>query len=263
MGWPCRGRVLRNASLSCRSYSTNSCTYHYACITTSPCSLWCLRGSRNSALATVPNGPYCRLRPAGYKMRLLASTQPITLYTLVKDTSYVTITWSWLWGWKTIMIRLVVLPAVQDEVAGFDPTNNTVYTGQGHVIHYDYMVVAMGMENNYDKIRGLQEALKHPSSGVTTIYGAEFCRKTRDCLRQFRGGHALFTFPSSGSKCSGAAQKIMYLADDHWRQIHEKPRTYKGGYQLADYMAPHDKKSRSHVTVKGEGKEENRENMGL
>ncbi|CAH2980057.1 unnamed protein product [Chilo suppressalis] len=80
------------------------------------------------------------------------------------------------------------------------------------------MVVAMGMENNYDKIRGLQEALKHPSSGVTTIYGAEFCRKTRDCLRQFRGGHALFTFPSSGSKCSGAAQKIMYLADDHWRQ---------------------------------------------
>ncbi|RVE49542.1 hypothetical protein evm_005770 [Chilo suppressalis] len=31
MGWPCRGRVLRNASLSCRSYSTNSCTYHYAC----------------------------------------------------------------------------------------------------------------------------------------------------------------------------------------------------------------------------------------
>lgn len=29
----------------------------------------------------------------------------------------------------------------------------------------------------------------------------------------------MFTFPRKAAKCSGAAQKIMYLAYDYWRKV--------------------------------------------
>lgn len=107
---------------------------------------------------------------------------------------------------------------VAARAAEFDPCNNTVYTASGDIISYEYMVVAVGLVNDYDKVPGLQEALNNPKSGVCTIYAPEYCQKARECVRGFKGGHALFTFPRDGSKCSGAAQKIMYLAEDYWTQ---------------------------------------------
>ena len=37
-------------------------------------------------------------------------------------------------------------------------------------------------------------------------------------MSSFKGGTALFTMPNTAVKCGGAPQKIMYLADDHFRK---------------------------------------------
>jgi sulfide:quinone oxidoreductase len=34
-----------------------------------------------------------------------------------------------------------------------------------------------------------------------------------------KGGNAFFTVPNSPIKCIGAAQKIMYLAEETWRTV--------------------------------------------
>lgn len=49
-----------------------------------------------------------------------------------------------------------VLPSnakwIKDAVAGFSPTKNYVTTKSGHTIEYDVLVVAVGMQLNYDKV---------------------------------------------------------------------------------------------------------------
>jgi sulfide:quinone oxidoreductase len=44
-------------------------------------------------------------------------------------------------------------------------------------------------------------------------------------LEAFQGGNAVFTFPSTPIKCAGAPQKIMYLADDHFRRRGVRDKT--------------------------------------
>ena len=49
-------------------------------------------------------------------------------------------------------------------------------------------------------------------------YSYDTVDSTWQNIRNFRGGNALFTHPSGAVKCGGAPQKIMYLADDYFRQ---------------------------------------------
>jgi sulfide:quinone oxidoreductase len=37
-------------------------------------------------------------------------------------------------------------------------------------------------------------------------------------IKNFKGGTAVFTNPSTPIKCGGAPHKIMYLAVDYWRK---------------------------------------------
>ncbi|XP_053608161.1 sulfide:quinone oxidoreductase, mitochondrial [Plodia interpunctella] len=113
---------------------------------------------------------------------------------------------------------------LQDEALEFQPAFNSVRTKHRKTIEYEYMVIALGVKNDYEKIVGLKQALNYPSSGVCTIYSDGYCVKAWSCIKNFRGGHAIFTFPKTTGKCPGAAQKIMYLADDFWRQ-HNKLRS--------------------------------------
>ncbi|CAK1596479.1 unnamed protein product [Parnassius mnemosyne] len=107
---------------------------------------------------------------------------------------------------------------LKDHAYDFDPCNNVVYTQSGEKIYYDFMVMAVGLKNDYNKIPGLLKELNNPHSCVTTSYSPLYCEKTWCCLQRFKGGHAVFTFPRQAGKCSGAALKIMLLADDYWRK---------------------------------------------
>jgi len=105
---------------------------------------------------------------------------------------------------------------VQDSVARFDPDHNKLETEAGEEVHYEYLVVAMGLQLRYDNIKGLPEAFDTP--GVGSNYSAKYVEKTHKAIQEFKGGNAIFTYPNSLIKCPGAPQKIMYLAEETFRE---------------------------------------------
>ena len=107
---------------------------------------------------------------------------------------------------------------IQDYVDKFSPTENIVYTKNGHSIEYEYMVLALGIEPNYGKIPGLVEALSIPNGPVCSAYAPEYCERTFKTLQTFKGGNAIFTVPNTLIKCPGAPQTMVYLIDDYLRK---------------------------------------------
>ncbi|WP_232537014.1 NAD(P)/FAD-dependent oxidoreductase [Cystobacter fuscus] len=106
---------------------------------------------------------------------------------------------------------------IQDWARDVDPVARKVSTRGGLELGYDFLVVAPGIQLDWDKVRGLREALESRPN-VSSNYEARYAPKTWDMLRAFQGGTALFTHPSTPVKCAGAPQKIMYLAADHFRK---------------------------------------------
>lgn len=108
---------------------------------------------------------------------------------------------------------------IQDRAVELDPDNNAVATAAGDTYGYDYLVMAAGIQINWDGIPGLAESVGRPETGVVSNYSYDTCETTWDALQQFpKGGTALFTEPTTGVKCGGAPQKIMYLADEAFRR---------------------------------------------
>jgi sulfide:quinone oxidoreductase len=102
---------------------------------------------------------------------------------------------------------------IQEAAAEFQPEENAVVTEQGNRYTYDYLVVAAGIQLNWDKVKGL--AGNVGEYGICSNYSYETVDSTWDALRHFREGNAVFTFPDTAIKCAGAPQKIMWLAE-HW-----------------------------------------------
>ncbi|OXM87045.1 NAD(P)/FAD-dependent oxidoreductase [Paenibacillus rigui] len=113
---------------------------------------------------------------------------------------------------------------IRDEVTALLPDENKLLTGSSGAITYDYLVVTAGIQIYWDQIPGLKEAIG--KNGVCSNYSVQYVQSTWDNIRNFKGGTALFTQPSTQVKCGGAPQKIMYLADDYFRQsgVRDKSR---------------------------------------
>ncbi len=105
---------------------------------------------------------------------------------------------------------------IKDAAEGFEPENNQVILRSGKRVAYEYLVVCPGIQLDWGKIEGLTETLG--KNGVCSNYSAETVSYTWECIRNFRGGTAVFTQPPMPIKCAGAPQKIMYLAADRFRQ---------------------------------------------
>ncbi|WP_164011060.1 NAD(P)/FAD-dependent oxidoreductase [Pyxidicoccus trucidator] len=105
---------------------------------------------------------------------------------------------------------------LHDAAEEVDPVRKEVRTRGGLRLGYDFLVVAPGIQLDWDKVTGLREALK--TEHVSSNYDVQLAPKTWQLLQRFQGGTALFTHPSTPVKCAGAPQKIMYLAADHFRR---------------------------------------------
>jgi sulfide:quinone oxidoreductase len=105
---------------------------------------------------------------------------------------------------------------IREHVAEFHPAQNYVVTREGRRLSYDFLVVGLGIQIDWGKIPGLLEGIGRQQ--ICSNYSYDQVSYTWDCIRNFKGGTALFTMPNTAIKCGGAPQKIMYLADDAFRR---------------------------------------------
>lgn len=104
---------------------------------------------------------------------------------------------------------------IQDAVTSFLPGSNKVNTAKSGALSYDVLVVATGLELNYEKIAGLEGQLGR--NGLFSVYRYDQVDYAAEMIQSFKGGTAIFTMPPVPIKCAGAPQKVMYLADHIWR----------------------------------------------
>ncbi len=112
---------------------------------------------------------------------------------------------------------------IHDSVTAFDPAHNAVTLAGGARVSYEYLIVAIGLQLNWSAIDGLEGNLGR--DGIVSNYAYEECERTWEAVRSFKGGDAIFTMPPPPIKCAGAPQKIMYLADDQFRQLGVRDRS--------------------------------------
>lgn len=119
-----------------------------------------------------------------------------------------------------------VMPAgcrwIKDYAAEIDPVAKKVRVRGGGELGYDFLVVAPGIQLDWDKIPGMRQALE--SDCVSSNYDFRSAPKTWRLIENFRGGTALFMQPAGSFKCGGAPQKIMYLAADYFRRTGKSDR---------------------------------------
>ncbi|MFQ3633917.1 FAD/NAD(P)-binding oxidoreductase [Roseiflexus sp.] len=106
---------------------------------------------------------------------------------------------------------------IKEYVSAFEPDQNRLILKNGDILTYEYLVVALGIQIDWDRVKGLRAALAE-RNGVCSNYSYETVDRTWENIRSFKGGVALFTQPSTPVKCGGAPQKIAYLADDYFRR---------------------------------------------
>jgi len=105
---------------------------------------------------------------------------------------------------------------IKAHAEGFDPENNSLTLATGAAVEYDYLVVCPGIQLDWNKIPGANEAVNGPFA--SSNYSYDLAPKTWRLIRPLRRGTAVFTMPAGPIKCAGAPQKIAYLACDYWRQ---------------------------------------------
>ncbi|HEX6969783.1 MAG TPA: FAD/NAD(P)-binding oxidoreductase [Micromonosporaceae bacterium] len=121
---------------------------------------------------------------------------------------------------KTVRSEARLIPKgvrwIRDRAVDVDPQARTVTTETNGTIGYDQLVVATGLQLDFDKVPGLAESVGQ--HGIGSNYRLDLAGRTWEFIRDLRSGTALFTMPPGPIKCGGAPQKIAYLAADWWRR---------------------------------------------
>ncbi len=104
---------------------------------------------------------------------------------------------------------------IRSSATSFAPEDHTVTTDDGSIYSYAILIVAPGIQLDWDATPGLAEGIG--SNGLSSNYRYDLAPRTWDFIRNTRSGTAVFTMPTDPIKCGGAPQKIAYLASDYWR----------------------------------------------
>ncbi|XP_066491530.1 sulfide:quinone oxidoreductase, mitochondrial [Tiliqua scincoides] len=111
---------------------------------------------------------------------------------------------------------------IQARVQKLDPDKNCVHLENNQKISYKYLIIALGLQLHYEKIKGLPEGFQYPKIGSN--YSIQTVEKTWKALQDFKEGNAIFTFPNTPVKCAGAPQKIMYLSEAYFRKTGKRSK---------------------------------------
>ncbi|MDX1902778.1 MAG: FAD/NAD(P)-binding oxidoreductase [Thermonemataceae bacterium] len=121
---------------------------------------------------------------------------------------------------ETVRSEASVMPKkakwIKDKCASLQPDQNQITLGSGDTLTYDFLVVAAGIQLDWDKVKGLPEALG--KNGVCSNYSFQTAPYTFECVKNLKKGKAIFHNPHTPVKCGGAPHKIMYLAADYFRK---------------------------------------------
>lgn len=112
---------------------------------------------------------------------------------------------------------------VKDSVIAVDPVWNQVTTAQNGKIPYDFLVLAPGIQLNWNKIEGFS----YDQLGVGNahcIYDFQGAQKTWKALQEFtaKGGRGIYTDTYTKHKCGGAPKKICLLTEHHARKNNQR-----------------------------------------
>src|SRR5512144_2023700 len=100
--------------------------------------------------------------------------------------------------------------------AAVDPEAQAVTLADGQLVEYGVLIVAPGIQLNWNGVAGLAESVGR--AGVSSNYAYHFAPATWEFIRNTTSGTAIFGQPNGAIKCAGAPQKIAYLACDYWRR---------------------------------------------
>lgn len=103
---------------------------------------------------------------------------------------------------------------IKESASEFKPEENIVVTAEGNEYSYDFLVAAPGIKIDTSLIEGLTEALD--KDVVCSNYTDP--NHTWNVLKNFKGGNALFTQPTTPIKCGGAPQKAAYMSSDYFKR---------------------------------------------
>ncbi len=121
---------------------------------------------------------------------------------------------------KTVRPMESVMPPkakwIKERCASFQPEENQITLASGEKLTYDFLVVAAGIQLDWDHVKGLKETLG--KNGVCSNYSYETAPYTFECIKNLKKGKAIFHNPHTPVKCGGAPHKIMYIAADYFRK---------------------------------------------
>ncbi len=112
---------------------------------------------------------------------------------------------------------------IQERATGIDPDAQTVTTGGGTTVRYAHLVVALGTKTHWDRIQGLKPNLG--THGLCSVYGYEQAERAWAMIRDFAGGRAIFTAPSTPHKGGSAPLQILRRAESLWQETGVRDQT--------------------------------------
>jgi len=121
---------------------------------------------------------------------------------------------------------------IKEKAILFNPQENQLTTDKGTVVSYDYLILATGLQLDFERIKGLEEAGRAYSAGdnekllnalgddICSIYTAKGSTKTWEIMQKYiaqaksgKKTEFVFTHPNTPIKCGGAPKKIVYLTN--------------------------------------------------
>lgn len=114
-----------------------------------------------------------------------------------------------------------VMPAgatwIRDQVVAVDVSGPAVRTRDGAEIGCDTLVIATGLEEDWEATPGLAEAYDEGWAGSTFV--VESAPTVWSALRDLTEGRVVFTVPPEPAACGATALKPLFMACDHWRRV--------------------------------------------